>query len=264
MSFLIFNKGKKYVGISLIAILGIVFISVGQKEISHAEWESWKTYPILESCSRNDEEYKNFYFNTEDFEDWPDSYHDMVDDVIDEYINPEPDEAIECIDGELMPLGADSKLLEMAEMLPPWQDSDDLDKLDRNDIGIVLLEFLRVYECALVEHSFFLPIDIAQEHFDELALAPDPSVIADLLFGDLVSEIAFHSDIISKEIATARPTLERALAIVSSLTRLGPLSAELECLQRASLDLRNGMGLAADASVCLPKGWDAKDPLRDL
>ena len=247
---------------TLVAISSLLIIT-SRNNTSLAAQAPWKPYPILESCSRSDAQYASLYFNTEDFYDWPEKYHEAVNAVIEEYL--EPPQTIDCLNYDILPLSNFSTLGAMAAALPPWQDPTDLAELDRNDIGIVLLEFLRVYECAMTDHNFFLPMDVIQERFeDEAAGGPLPFIIANFRFEDLLKEMGKRRRVIVEEIATARPTLERALVIVSSVIRLSFLDAELECLQRASLDLRNGLALAADASVCMPKGWDVKDPLRDL
>jgi hypothetical protein len=252
------------IGICTCAAVGVL-MAVGTGKVTHAAPDPWKPYPILESCTRDDAQYATMFFKTEDFVDWPAKYHTRVNEIIEEYLKPP--EIIACLNPVLIPLAASSKLYALASELPPWQDPTDLAQLDRNDYGIVLLEYLRIYECALFDHNFgpYLVMEIIQERYeDEAGGGPLPLIIDDFLFEDLKKEIRFRRRLIEQEIATARPALERALIVISSLTRLSPLDAELECLQRASLDLRNGLGLAADASVCMPKGWDVKDPLRDL
>ncbi len=64
--------------------------------------------------------------------------------------------------------------------------------------------------------------------------------------------------------ATARPTLERTLSIIGGLDRLNLLKLDIECLRRASLDLRNTLGLVAEAASCMPRSWDVRGSLRDM
>jgi len=246
------------------AVIGVFFLR-GSKDTSFAAPDPWKPYPILESCTRDDAQYATMFFNTNAFIDWPEKYHTAVNEIIEEYLQPPT--SIACFNQVLIPLDASSKLAALASTLPPWQDPGDLAMLDRNDYGIVLLEFLRIYECALFDQNFhpYLVMDIIREKFEAAAGGgPMSFVLEDFVFEDLEREIIYRKRIIEQELATARPALERALVVVSSLTRLSPIDVELECLQRASLDLRNGLGLAADASICMPKGWDVKDSLRDL
>lgn len=177
----------------------------------------------------------------------------------------QPPEEIACLEENILPLDSSSALGVIAQSLPPWQDPNDFARLDRNDVGIVLLEFLRVYECALVDHNYYLVLDVIEERFrEEAGGGPLPRVVPSFDYQELIVEMERRRKIILQEMTVARPALERALQIITSIARLSPLDAEMHCLQRASLDLRNGLGLASDASVCLPKGWDAKDPLRDL
>lgn len=48
------------------------------------------------------------------------------------------------------------------------------------------------------------------------------------------------------------------------MDRLRPLEAELECMQRMSIDIRNIAALSAETSACMPRTWYAKDALRDF
>lgn len=240
-----------------------VFISVGLSKTSHAAPDPWKPYPILESCTRADQQYASMFFNIYRIDDWAQAYHERVDGIIEEYLKPP--EKIDCLNPVILPLNPVSALSSLASELPPWQNPAELANLDRNDYGIVLLEYLRLYECAMADHNLFLPMDVIRERFeDDAGGGPLATYINGFVFESLLKEMKRRQRIIVEEVATARPTLERALLIVTGFTRLSPIDAELECLQRASLDLRNGLGLAADASVCLPKAWDVKDPLRDL
>jgi hypothetical protein len=257
-----FSSGNNMRTVSTLLVTCTLLITFGLQETSAAPPQG-KPYPILEPCSRYEPLYSSLFFKTEKFDDWPEKYHETVNEVIEEYM--QPPEAIECLEPILLPLEATSALGGIARSLPPWQDPNDFALLDRNDVGIVMLEFLRVYECALVDHNYHLVLDVIEERFtEEAAGGPLPTVIQSFNYQELLKEMERRRTIILQEISVARPALERALQIITSIARLSPLDAEMHCLQRASLDLRNGLALTSDASVCLPKGWDAKDPLRDL
>src|SRR3989339_587759 len=128
--------------------------------------------------------------------------------------------------------------------------------------GAVVEEHLRAYECALQERLYFLHPDALEELKGRLQNAGAESEVIDI--SDLIAEVSEEDKTITREYATARPTLHRALTIVGGLGRLLPLHGELQCIERASLDIRNALALGAEASACLPRIWNAKDPLRDL
>jgi len=214
-------------------------------------------YPILAACTRLDAVYDDLFYDDRVFDEWPDAYHGTVDAVISESLGAAE---IAC-DAETYAAlqTAGPALRAMAEKLPPWKDPANLERLHAGNLGHVLLEYLRVYECALVEYRFFLPVEAKLEY--ELGLSPVPGPY--LEFINIAGEMLRRDDIIERELQTARPALERALGMLGTGNRLRPLQLDIECLQRASLDIRNASALAAEASTCLPRLWDAKDPLRD-
>ena len=190
-------------------------------------------YPILAPCTRDDPRYAALFFNTEHFDDWAEKYHEAVDEVVEEYLEPPGD--IQCDEDILLPIdGATSAMGAMAQKLPPWQDPTDRAKLKRSDVGIVLLEHLRLYECALSEHYYYLPVDVIQEKFLDFSggTFPLPKFVPGFDLLELIAEMERRREIIRNEIVIARPTLERALLLLNALTRLMPLDAELQCLQR--------------------------------
>jgi hypothetical protein len=147
------------------------------------------------------------------------------------------------------------KLRVLAEALPTWNDSDI--PLSEYDISRVLLEYLRIYECALMEFNEFLQYDTTLEEISR------PN-FKELFFSELMTESFGRSDIIRKERALARSSLHRVLTIIGNFGRLRPLEAELECTQRLSIDIRNVAALTAETSACMPRIWNAKDILRDF
>ena len=80
---------------------------------------------------------------------------------------------------------------------------------------------------------------------------------------EIFQEHAVQRGKIVEELATTRDTMHRLLSLIGGMERMRILTAELECVQRASLDARNAFGLAAETASCLPRVWDHKDPLRD-
>jgi hypothetical protein len=150
---------------------------------------------------------------------------------------------------------ASEELKKMAKMLPVWKEDDKaLEDLSEADMAPVMLEFLRVYECSLREREMYLSIYILR----------DEDGSGSLLFGDYVDRKEEQDQQIHRELIIARATLERILGLMGGYDRLRPLALDIECIKRASLDLRNVLGLAADASSCMPKSWDTHGSLRDL
>jgi hypothetical protein len=153
-------------------------------------------------------------------------------------------------------------LAALAGKLPEWGPSR-AGELSEADLGPVLLEHLRVYECALHERERFVTV-FAQDAIAEKTTDDKGKVTETMDRMALTKEQERQKKIIAEEILTARPALERTIAFLGGIDRLRPLSAELECLKRASLDLRNATGLMAEAAACMPKIWDARGSLRDL
>lgn len=197
------------------------------------------------------------------FAQWIDTYHDSVDRVVNAHMNAirgaVKEQPLKCtaktLYALLQPTGPLSAL---AETLPPWKHPVYLKNLSEADIGSVLLEHLRVYECALKERKKFL-IQEVQTDLDK-----NPDVSKPVTRPQVLTQTDKEQKQINDELVAARAALNRTLTIIGSLDRLRPISLELECIQRASLDLRNAFGLAADATACLPRIWDTRGSLRDL
>lgn len=213
-------------------------------------------HPILSPCTRFDDRYDVLGFNSNYIDDWKDIYHTNVNDIVEEYLK-QPE--IECTAESYVELFTPGPaLLDLAASLPTWNDPDV--PLSRLDTARVLLEYLRLYECALVEYDALLYYETAQEEFDirgEIAFEK-------FFFSDLISEAFSRGNTIKRERIVARKSLHRVLTLIGAFDRLRPLEAELECMQRFSLDVRNIAALSAEASACLPRTWNAKDALRDL
>ncbi|MCK5019054.1 MAG: hypothetical protein KAS32_18480 [Candidatus Peribacteraceae bacterium] len=194
---------------------------------------------VLAPCTLNDIRYSHLSFPTKPLEEWSEDYNTKVNEIIEEELKPTNPEDIDCMADSFLSSKASNATIKLAEKLPPWQGVSNIeDNLKKSDVGFVLLEYLRIYECALEEKDYFLNKDLNTQQFER--------------------------DIIRKQLLLSRPVLERALAILSGETKLSSLDAELVCMQRASLDARNGLALSADASACLPRTWESKDVLRDI
>lgn len=191
-------------------------------------------------------------FEDEPFDKWATLYHNQVDAVVEAHLNNiKNTQAIElqCTDPNFASrIPASDALMKMAEMIPAWKDRTN--ELYESDMQVVLLEFLRVYECSMDEKGLFLPVTLTQQEGMER--------------GAFTNTMNETRTTIAHEKTIARETLERTLGLVNGYDRLQPLTIDIECLKRSSLDLRNVLGLASDISSCLPRIWDAKGSLRDL
>jgi len=247
---------------------------------------SASTLPVLAACTRFEGElFEDIDFqplrdtpklNTANvLDEWSESYHGTVGKVIEEDLGElvsedsplrSPSRSPRCTASNYAGfLAPRSELKSLAKKLPSWKDSTNLSRLNQLDMGTVLLEYLRMYECALVERLNLLPAYILrQEAYRQWVLfgLPIPKVIIEIpILGSMDEDERIR---IRKELVTARASLLKTLTFVSGYNRLQPIDMELTCVQRASLDIRNGMALAADAASCLPRIWNAKEVLRDF
>lgn len=185
---------------------------------------------------------------------WSAQYHGDVEEAVEQHLKGT---TVECdAEGDFPPV---PKIADIAKRLPPWIEVG-TSSLTRNDTSAVLLEYLHSYECALAERFLYLTIEVKEEEEKRSDIIeeemPDISELTMLLIGQMRQTL--------REIALSRPTLNRVLSYIGGLGLLDPLNQEVECLQHASIDIRNGVGLSAEVSACLPRVWEGKDPLRDL
>lgn len=190
------------------------------------------------------------------FNEWQDAYHGRVQEVVEahmETLNETTTLPLQCTADDYSQLvPASQALRRVASELPAYSNS--LGNLSEVDMAPVLLEFLRVYECSMKQREEYLSIYVPREF----------SRTETMSLGDFFEEKARQKKIMDEEMRVSRPALERTLGLISGYDRLRPLALDIECIKRASLDLRNVLGLASDASSCLPRIWDTHGSLRDL
>ncbi len=226
-----------------------------QRVYAQAASSTAASFPELASCTRLDDAYDDLFYDDLDFDEWSEEYHENVNAVIEEVRKGDIED--DC------GTSPSTRFCQMAAALPPWANPLHLAELRISDVALVLQEYLRVYECAMVEFRYFLPIEVREEYYDGRGpFGPLPRIPLEL--PKLVEEMGRRSDIIESEVRIARPTLERSMGTLGTLFRMKALEVELERAQRASLDLRNASALTAEASACLPRIWDAKGSLKDL
>ncbi|MBI3336968.1 hypothetical protein HYZ98_05415 [Candidatus Peregrinibacteria bacterium] len=198
------------------------------------------------------------------FNFWAYAYHQLVDAAVTAHLKSFNNQGsdspffsnLQCAAPDLSGLLQPSApLFLIATQLPPWQDPQNLASLSEQDFGVVLLEFLRIYECALKNHRTFLDVNIMND-------APLFSKLP-LQWPEFGVERKRRESVIEQELRIARSALDRILSTSGALDRLRPFLLDLECIERASLDLRNVLGLISEGSTCLPRVWDARGSLRD-
>ncbi len=191
------------------------------------------------------------------FADWPRTYHGTVSSIIEAHLRELGKTGtleLRCTEedyGKL--LKPTDELRGLATTLAPWKTSTGQSDLSEANLGPVLLEYLRDYECALSERDNFLSVIVPREH----------SSTDSMERGAYNTEKGKQEELIARERAVARPALERTLIIIGGLDRLRPLGVDVECLKRTSLDIRNSLGLVSQAVSCLARLRDTQGSLRD-
>lgn len=195
--------------------------------------------------------------NLRALESWQQSYHQNVSIVVNSVMAQTQRAQCTLTQSENVP----TVMLGLASQMPPWRDPNRLRTLRTQDVGSVLLEYLRLYECTLQERASQLPVFALME-VREKAIAENKPLTS-IPVVSVTPEESRQLKLISSEMALARPSLHRTLLFLASTMRLGSLGSEMDCLERASADLRNTLGLAAETSACLPRIWDARGALRN-
>lgn len=258
------SKRAFVIGILSVTVLTVTTVIVSQRlqslrlRASLSEVREQKN-PILTPCSRFTEGFRDLSFESWNFDEWAKTYHEKTGAIVEEHLGSfsSPARCDAATGGESLPAGP--KLAELARKLPSWRSRP---AVSQTEVGSVLLQYLRAYECALTERVYFLHPDALE--FLRSQMEESGSVSSEIYLSQIFGEASAEDDVILHEMATARPTLERTFAIAAGLIRLLPLNGELQCIERASLDIRNALALGAEASACLPRIWNSKDPLRDL
>lgn len=258
------SRSARTIGLSLVLLLvALVAVVIARSEKLTATsvnllMQREEENSILTPCSRFTKSYMQLPFRDGDFAEWPKSYHKTAAAVIEEHLQSFA-RAPKCeatTGNDVLPAGPELKKL--AGKLPGWKNAE----VSQWEMSSVLLEFLRAYECSLQERLYFLHPDALNELESKLEAAGEST--ENIALTQLIDETSEEDRVIAMELATARPTLNRSLAVLAGLSRLLPLHTELQCIERASLDIRNALALGAEAGACLPRIWNAKDPLRDL
>lgn len=238
--------------------------SMAAPTVPHPE----KGNPLLAPCTIYSQLLQQLPFKSDNFERWPEEYKQTVQGIVEEHFSF-LQSAPQCTSASL--LQPQGQLQSLASRLPTWNGSrGKTPQLKQTDIGLVLLEFLNVYECAIQERFYFLTRDAWETVYNKENESSSPSVFGasssskNATYGLVLEEMFNEMPVLEKELLSARDILNRTLAVIGGMNRLVALQKELQCIEGASLDIRNATALAAEAASCLPRVWNAKDPLRDL
>ena len=204
------------------------------------------------------------------YAEWATRYHKNVERILEDFLGKTPNDHLALRQWRTGPASctqqaedpASPVVGQIAATLEPWSTGGG--PFTQADTVPVLLEYLRVYECSLVERSMSLPVEIWREETDRRGLLPGGLDANPFFFMTFWETWGKQSQDIRRELAISRPTLQRVLEFMGTIHMTRMFEQDAECIQRASLDIRNAIALSADAAACLPRIWNAKDPLRDL
>ncbi len=205
-----------------------------------------------------------------EFKDWIETYHRRVGEVVDEFFATD-DQSEFIVDCSTLDEGdgsavapAGSKLRAMAEELAPWADGKR--EVTRLSTGDVLRTYLDAYLCSLHEmrHKVALIADgaYASSTGSSQSRGSSSMMVADR--GDVNDWVQADRLAIDRQLETAGPALERVLTLMSADHRTAALKTELQCILRASTDLRNTLALFSEATACVGRLWDAQGVFRDF
>jgi hypothetical protein len=210
---------------------------------------SIRTGTVLPACTSEGTEFSRL-----PFAQWVDAYHTRVAAVIDEHLErTEKTDNIDCA-AEEKSLPPGELLHGLAGELPEWESKERLGALTQADAGEVLKAYLRAYLCSLQERASVLAIAVQNP-------GGSSSSVSGMAQPQFLRTTFSERGIIQRELATARPALERTLTIASRRTELAALHREASCLQGSLVNVRNAMGLLSEVGMCLPTAWDAQGSL---
>ncbi len=139
----------------------------------------------------------------------------------------------------------------------------EVDGVTQENMAAILLQYLGAYECALQTESFVTEPQVSadlERRIREQTGGRTTSVNITALGNAFNQE---HIDI-QRQIDLSRIALHRTLVYVSGYGRLQPLGGAVQCLLGATVDIRNALDLAAEASACMPRIWNARGSLRTI
>jgi len=293
-------KASNKLGTITMLGLAVVLIFIGVKKTPAAYGSTPTRYPVLAACTRFEynlfRDYDFTLFTAPsaieqsggDVYHWRRDFHNTVRNVVDEHMLGSSNCLASTHAQSYSPRAA---LTELALKLPTWrpltwqidneqhltnwwdifdpnipiiweQVNENYTYLSQIDVGTVLLEYLRMYECALIERSVFLASHtVMQEGRRNAAMGIGNPWIFQLML--VANRAVTDRRIIMEELVIARRAIHRTVTFLSGYNRLSLIGMEMQCMQQGSMDFRNSMSLAATASSCMPRLLYHKDVLRD-
>jgi hypothetical protein len=125
----------------------------------------------------------------------------------------------------------------------------------------IIGEFLREYECklTLMQANTIEAVMTGNDTETPCEAEPCPTIA----MGDIAMRARPYHEILGLERHRARVAVERTLHTLRSFEVNYTAARNLLCFERASLDLKNELGLLANTTSCIPKIWDALTSIHD-
>ena len=219
----------------------------------------------MSPCVRDDT-----LFPASAFSRWAQDYHGTVGAIVEEHMSIMTRvDAIDCTSDDAKRLIVPGQeLRSLTERLPEWKDPLSQKQLHQGQMGLVLNSYLNAYECSNMHQKLLVSKRTAQ---DFGSADSESDGLAGSLLGAVLSIfdlfISTQANIatIDRELAIARPSLERTLNVLGGTERVSPLHTELTCLARTTAGLHTIASVTADVASCVPaRAREARDVLRDL
>lgn len=262
---------RTHIGL-LVACTTIVVVSGFILQSQYTQWRAGllQTVPTLGLCGIQNEKFFERKFSdvsrdNDIVDSWKESYHNLIREIIDQQLDDQYFTPVCDAENFAEFLKPTPIMQETIGEFDAWSEDPEAANLSRLEVGLIAYEVLRSYECALFERKSYLVSQITDEiAFEKYGNStPDPDDQFTVAVMDISREYGDQYAKIMNELEVARPALEQTLRLVNGKERTKILEAEIDCLQRASLDLRNVTSLAAEANSCLPRIWNSREVYRD-
>jgi hypothetical protein len=183
----------------------------------------------------------------------------MVESNIDQIISESQESDVSCIDDVSIPMPGAARAI--ALRLPAWRYA----WRDRSGSATyeLLLDYLEAYGCTLQAKSHLIGEQIQNARrlpppaSSSVMNRPPPS------YDVYIRDTPQWTENETIDMQTNREALQRSLALLMGINRFSPLNNAFTCIDRASKDLRNVLGLVGNTSTCMPgRTWDVRGMLR--
>ena len=161
----------------------------------------------------------------------------------------------------------------LSKKLPGWHYSYPVDSGEAITVAIHKPATFETFDSVMGELLFEYECKLSEMQGNEISVIFQNGDITDPTCGDKcpatkdIPELVRRADPFYRRITDernrARYAIERTIQSLRSFEMQYPITRDLICFARASLDLRSEMSLLADATSCMPKIWDAATSLHD-